>query len=132
MADYKLLKQLSENRSILIVEDDLALNEELTEFFSIFIEDIHSAFNGEEGLNKLLEKDFDAVITDVNMPEKNGLEMIQEFKSNNSNSNTSFIVLSGHCDEIKNELENLQLKYYLQKPQAPDTLCELLISIFEN
>ena len=129
MSNFKLLKELAQSSSVLIVEDQKELNNEFFEFFSLFFKNVQSAFNGEEGLAKLLEQDFDIVISDITMPVKNGIDMIKEFKNINSIKSPNFIIISGHTSEYKDKIEKLELKYYFEKPHNTEILCDTLIKI---
>jgi len=55
-----------------------------------------TAFDGDEALDKLGERDFDVVILDVVMPGKDGIQILQEMKS--LRPLTEVIMLSGHAD----------------------------------
>lgn len=70
-------------QSILLVDDEdsiqLLYREELEEEgFSV-----HSAFSGEEGLEKIRHTKFDLVILDINMPGMSGLEALKKMKEFN-------------------------------------------------
>src|SRR5258706_11694876 len=67
--------------SILIVEDDPDMRQLLSE---VIVEAGHQVFvaaNGEEGLRKLDENAPDLLITDIVMPEKDGLDVLLELRS---------------------------------------------------
>ncbi len=67
-------------KNILIIDDD----ETICKLFQVSLQDndfeIDIAFNGDEGLKILKEKEFHLVITDIVMPEKEGIETIGEIK----------------------------------------------------
>lgn len=71
--------------TILYVEDDDYVRESLAEVLSRFFKKIITASNADEGYNKFLEdfnthKEITLIISDINMPNKNGLVMIKEIK----------------------------------------------------
>ncbi|WP_394926632.1 response regulator transcription factor [uncultured Robinsoniella sp.] len=66
--------------SILIIEDDEALNTGLSFDLEAENYDIKSAFSLEEGRNILKNHTFDLIILDVNLPDGNGFHFIQELK----------------------------------------------------
>lgn len=66
--------------SILIIEDDEALNTGLSFDLEAENYDIESAFSLEEGRNILKNHTFDLIILDVNLPDGNGFHFIQELK----------------------------------------------------
>ncbi|MBW7877566.1 MAG: response regulator [Candidatus Cloacimonetes bacterium] len=64
--------------NILIIEDDDAVREFLRLGLTSMGHDVTVAENGEDGVNTCLNHSFDLVITDMNMPRKNGIEAILE------------------------------------------------------
>ena len=83
---------------ILIIEDEIAIRNVLK---NILLDEnkkfiIHEASNGEEGLQKLLEQNYDLVICDIKMPKIDGLEVLE--KSMKNSNDTTFIMISGHGD----------------------------------
>ena len=88
----------------------------------------HMAQNGKEALEKYDEEPVDIIITDINMPVINGLELIKRIKE--KNKKVKFIVLSGYDDfsyaktAMKYGIEN-----YILKPINEEELEEALIDI---
>lgn len=75
------------NMSILYVEDEKDLREVTSEILKSFTKTQYIAQNGQEGLElfKKYEKNIDLIVTDINMPISNGLEMAKEIKKLNPN-----------------------------------------------
>ena len=79
--DKSFLKTIN----ILYVEDEVEVRELTSSFLRKFVNSITLASNGQEGLD-IFKKHFhdenletiDLIITDINMPKLNGLEMITE------------------------------------------------------
>lgn len=69
------------NATVLIIDDDEILNEMISELLQSQNYQTISAFNGNEGLSKLQSEKIDIVITDIIMPDKEGLQTIREIKS---------------------------------------------------
>jgi len=82
--------------SILIAEDSAALGELLLGALNGEGHDIDLVVNGKEAFEKYQEKSYDLVITDIIMPELNGLELITKIKG--INENALIIVMSGTTD----------------------------------
>jgi len=102
----KLLFVEDEEDLITIIEDTLK------KLQSNFV----TARNGEEAL-KVLEShaDIDAVITDINMPLMNGIELIEQI--NAKGLNIPVIVMSAHTEaEYLEKAKELGVKNYLLKP----------------
>ncbi len=70
--------------TILVIEDDLELQEFVQEFLSENDFDVLLAGNGNEGLNVLDKHTVDLVLTDLLMPEKDGVRVISEIKTHHS------------------------------------------------
>ena len=62
---------------ILVVEDENAVRESYIDMFEFFGYEVDSAPNGREGVVKVTNKDYDIVITDLNMPEMDGIEVLK-------------------------------------------------------
>jgi signal transduction histidine kinase/AraC-like DNA-binding protein/streptogramin lyase len=90
-AQSKLFKR--EKPRILIVED----NTELNEFLLTILNDdyrVYSGINGLEGLAKARQLIPDLIISDIMMPEMNGLEMCRELKDDNLTCHIPIILLT--------------------------------------
>lgn len=71
--------------------------------------------NGKEALNTLMNADIDVVITDIRMPEMDGLELIKVVRD--MNIDVSFIILSGYSDfEYARTALRYDVKDYILKP----------------
>ncbi len=76
--DKTLLKQIS----ILYVEDDNVMRTELASLLTNFFAQVFCASNGREGLEifKKNQKKIDLIISDINMPDISGLEMVKQIR----------------------------------------------------
>ena len=80
-------------KRILIIEDDVVTREVLLETLEPCGYELSQAENGKEGLKLCRKKPFDLVITDIIMPEMEGLETITALK--NSRPGAPVIAISG-------------------------------------
>ena len=64
-------------RSILLVEDEELLRESLAELLEEEGFEVVQAGNGREGHDRLLERPFDLVLSDIRMPEMDGAELLR-------------------------------------------------------
>ena len=69
-----------ENYRILLVEDDLSFGSVLKDYLTIKDFDVTHAINGEDGLDKFKQGEFDICILDVMMPKKDGFTLAKEIK----------------------------------------------------
>ncbi len=71
-----------ENSRILVVEDNEELQGILADFLEVKGAEADFADNGELGLKLALESEFDAIILDVMMPNKDGMQVAKELREN--------------------------------------------------
>ena len=123
----RVLKQLK----VLLVEDEENIARLLKDaigdsFFSCII-----ATDGEDGLEKFEKHSPDIVITDINMPRLNGLDMSKKLKD--MNPTIPIIILSAFSEKEKlfSAIDIGVTKYFL-KPFDPDELLDYIDSISEN
>jgi len=81
--------------SILLIDDEKELVEELSEILELLSCKTKIAYNGKEGLDYLSKQDFDLVITDVEMPIMDGFEFITEARKNKYD--VPILVITGHA-----------------------------------
>jgi YesN/AraC family two-component response regulator len=74
--DQNYLKALS----VLYVEDEQNIREQLTAFLERRVAKVHTAVNGQDGLNQFSQYQPDLVITDIRMPVMDGLEMARHIR----------------------------------------------------
>lgn len=84
--------------TILVVEDNDDLRSFLTDILSSQY-NVLSASNGREGLETAEARQPDFILTDVTMPEMDGLTMVRNIKSNKHLSHIPIIVLSAKASE---------------------------------
>ncbi|HWJ92418.1 MAG TPA: sigma-54 dependent transcriptional regulator [Flavisolibacter sp.] len=111
--------------NILIIDDEKAIRKTLTEILSFEGYKLDEAGDGEEGLKKFREKNYDVVLCDIKMPKVDGLDFLQ--KAVEINPDIPVIMISGHGN-IETAVEAVKKGAYdfIQKP--PD-LNRLLITI---
>ncbi len=110
---------------ILVIDDEKAIRKTLTEILSFEGYKIEEASDGEEGLKKFREKNYDLVLCDIKMPKLDGIEFLQ--KAGEANPDVPIIMISGHGN-IETAVEAVKKGAfdYISKP--PD-LNRLLITI---
>jgi DNA-binding response OmpR family regulator len=118
--------------SMVIVEDDLQICTYLTEEFSKYYKTF-SAENGKEALKLILKKMPDIIISDVVMPEMDGLELCRRIKGNIETSHIPIIMLTAKV-EMENQIDGLETgaDAYIQKPFNMRYLKVLVKNILEK
>lgn len=109
--DKTLLKKLT----ILYVEDDTNTREEITHFLNKIVGTVHIAENGQKGLEAFKKHDFDMVITDIQMPVMNGLEMVSEIRKLNKHIPVAVTTAFSDADFLVKAIE-CGVDKYIVKP----------------
>ena len=78
--DIKELPRLLDGISLLYVEDNAKLGDKGTHFFEKLFSKVYQARNGKEGIELFLKYHPQIIITDIEMPEVNGLEMAKKIR----------------------------------------------------
>jgi len=65
---------------ILVIEDEAQVRDSYLDMFSFFGYEVEAVSNGRQGLSLINKKDYDIVVTDLNMPEIDGIEVLQYVK----------------------------------------------------
>ena len=66
--------------AILLVDDDISVLDVMSEMLRLEGHDVTVAENGEQAVERVNEQNFDLIITDLIMPEKEGLETIADIR----------------------------------------------------
>ena len=111
------------NKKILVVDDEEVIRKFLRIQLAKLGYEVKEAADGEQALEKLGKDDFDLLICDILMPNKNGWEVMREVRSNPSMKDIPIIVLTA-----KNEDSDMfkgydgGANYYMTKPFTKDQL----------
>ncbi len=111
--------------NILIIDDEKAIRKTLSEILSYEGYKMDEAGDGEEGLKKFREKDYDVILCDIKMPKMDGIEFLEKAKE--ANPDTPIIMISGH-GTIETAVEAVKKGAYDYISKPPD-LNRLLITI---
>jgi YesN/AraC family two-component response regulator len=119
-------ENLLSNLKVLYVEDEEFHREQLGIFLKRRVGKLYLAENGEDGLNKFKEFNPDIVITDLKMPEMDGIEMARNIRD--IDKNCGIIITSAFSDvETILQVVNVGIDYYVIKPIKNDELMEAMI-----
>jgi len=100
---------------LLFVEDEDDLLEIISDTLFKLDADFVTAKNGQDALDVLSKQKIDIVVTDINMPVMNGLELIQNI--NELYPEVKVIIMSAHTEiEYIKKANDLGVKDYLIKP----------------
>ncbi len=132
--DYKTLFSQTKDLSLLLVEDYEPLRNDMSEMLDDLFRTVTVASDGSEALSLYREyyaahnKNFDLIITDVQMPVMDGVELSKALRD--INAGQQIIVLSAYTDsDYLLRLINLGIAQFITKPidheELMDTLCHV-------
>jgi DNA-binding response OmpR family regulator/anti-sigma regulatory factor (Ser/Thr protein kinase) len=121
-----------ETRTVLIVDDNAELRgflaDQLTPHYKVL-----EAENGREGLNKATQFLPDLVLSDVMMPEMNGIAMLDQLKNNVATSHIPVILLTAKSS-VESQLEGLNYgaDFYITKPFHASVVLALIGNLLKQ
>ena len=124
--DTKELKTIT----LLYVEDDILIREQTNKILTKLFKKVFCAYDGQNGLEIFKEngKEIDVIVTDINMPNLNGLEMIRAI--NKLQSSLPTIVTTAHTDSsYLIDAIDLNVDKYISKPIQ---IKDLTIAVVDN
>ena len=130
-AERELFLERSRNLEVLLVEDDPLAREQMAEILHLYFSRVDTASDGKDGLDKYVHyynengHNYDLVLTDLNMPTMNGIEMIERILLRNNRQ--AIVVLSAHDDPTYLiRLIELEVGAFVLKPINVDRLESVL------
>ena len=111
---------------ILLLEDDLNLSETVAEYFDEQGYEVVCVYDGDDAISSIYENHFDLLLLDVNVPNKNGFDVLKEIRAQNNNVPAIFTTslnsmnsleegyISGCDDYIRKPFELRELLFRVQ------------------
>lgn len=129
--DKTVLKKFN----LLYVEDDKVIRTELSQLLLNFFNNVFTARDGFEGLATFKKNKIDIILTDINMPNLNGIEMIREIR--NLDHKVPVIFSTAHSDnEYLAQAIKLKVQEYVVKPidirELINTMNEIVLDLNKN
>lgn len=114
-----------------LVVDDMEINRSMIKtFISLLGFDVETANDGLEALRKATVSAFDAIFSDVEMPNVNGFELLARLKKNPATKSIPVIMLTTlDKDEHVNKARQLGAAHYIVKPFNKDKILNALRSV---
>jgi DNA-binding response OmpR family regulator len=112
-------------KKLFLLEDDIALNQTIVDYFKDLNYDIIVAYDGTEALNLLYENSFDLLLLDVNVPNINGFEILKKIRDEQIYTPAIFITSLNAMSSLEEGFDS-GCDDYIKKPFA---LKELLIRV---
>jgi C4-dicarboxylate-specific signal transduction histidine kinase len=118
-------------KSILYLEDDKMIQKELINILECFCEDLYIADDGVEGLEYYEKHDPQLIISDIQMPNMDGIEFAKKVKEDNKNKKIIFITAFSDTKYLKDAID-LQVSGYILKPLNVQVLIQKVEEIAQE
>ena len=121
--------------NVLIADDSIIIRKMVAKTLNISgldIGEIYFAENGIQALNYLKEKWIDIVFADINMPEMNGIEMIERMCKEDLLNSIPVVIISTERNQERIEaLKAMGVKAYMQKPFIPEEFSNVVRKLLQ-
>jgi len=125
-----LLEKLK-NYTILCVEDEEGIRKRMVNTLKYYFKDVLDAPNGSDGYDLYLEYKPDIIISDIEMPNTNGISMVTKIRD--KDLDVIIIMLTAYSsEEYLLQLINLNINHYILKPVDSDNLLNGIIKSLGN
>lgn len=112
-------------KTLLIVDDSASMRQLVTFALKGAGYDVIAAVHGKDALSKLAGAKVDMVVTDLNMPEMDGITLIKQLRSSPATKFTPVVMLTTESQEAKKtEGKQAGASGWIVKPFTPDQLIE--------
>ena len=116
---------------LLYVEDDAVSRLSVTELLDNFFDDVTVAIDGEDGLKKFKENDFDIILSDINMPKLNGVDMLTQIRKLDKDVSVVFLTANNDNEYLADAIR-LSVDSFIIKPLGLQNLSRTLSKISEK
>ena len=114
-------------RTILIVDDSSSMRQLVTFALKDAGYDVISAVDGKDALSKMNGAEVDMVVTDLNMPNMDGIELIKQLRGTPASKFTPVVMLTTESqDAKKQEGRAAGASGWIVKPFNPETLISVI------
>ena len=119
---------------LLIIDDSQAMRAYVRGSLRGFVDcEIDEASSGFEALRLLPRTEYKVVITDINMPDINGLELIKFVRASERHRDVPIIIISTHSSKQDREKAlELGANVFLPKPFAPPDIVDVVAGLIEE
>lgn len=91
---------------VLVVEDDLDLIDLLAEGLAMYGYAVDKAYDGDEAIDIAYVEDYDVIVLDINLPKKDGFEVLEEIRKFNQEVNIIMLTARSDIDDRVKGLDN--------------------------
>lgn len=121
------------SRSILVVDDEAELRDVVSRVLMDAGHRVTTAANGQEAIARVAQEEFDLVLTDVIMPERDGMQVITEVRKKQPRAKIVAMSGGGHIprDQYLKIATGLGAHAILEKPFSNRELVDTIAAVFE-
>src|SRR4051812_49410851 len=101
--------------TVLIIDDESAIRESLETLLESEGYEVQSAATAEEGLSRLAAREFDLVLLDLALPDRNGLDLLRDLRLQNSQLSIIMITAYGTVENAVKAMQSGAVNF-IQKP----------------
>lgn len=116
----------------ILVIDDNAVIRDVATFTLRDHYDVTVANNGKEGITLAKSTQFDVIITDIQMPEMDGLEFVAEIRKNKSYAQTPILIVTVNLEENKEKIKASGATGWILKPFDPKKLLATVDALLKS
>ncbi|MFA6397070.1 MAG: response regulator [Sulfurimonas sp.] len=128
MIDLKLVKELTSGLSVLIAEDEDELRNSLANTLRLLFKEVDVAEDGRIAYAKYAQKQYDIVISDINMPNMDGARLAKLLRQ--VNPKQKIIICTAHTDSpLLLDLVRVTVDEFLIKPISSSQLRKVLYQV---
>jgi two-component system chemotaxis response regulator CheY len=122
----------AEDLNVLVVDDSFTARNHIKRVLSnMGIQRITEAKNGKEAVNIIAEHFFDLIVTDYNMPEMDGKQLVEHIRSHSNQTSIPVLMVSSESDDSRlAAVQQAGVSAICDKPFETDTVRELLRKMF--
>jgi two-component system chemotaxis response regulator CheY len=119
--------------NLLLVDDSATVRSIIAKTMrmaGVDVGELYEASNGKEALNVLKDHWIDLILTDINMPEMDGIEFIERLRQDDLLKSIPVVVVSteGSATRVE-ELISKGVRAYVRKPFTPEKLREVVDNV---
>jgi DNA-binding response OmpR family regulator len=112
---------------VLCIDDDPQISETIALRLQPYDVEVLRAYHGTHGMWLAMTHGPDLIITDMNMPQGNGIHIVEYVKNNSDTCNTPIIVLTGQRKpELEASARRLGVSHFLTKPVHFDSFVAVI------
>ncbi|MBF0559703.1 MAG: response regulator [Nitrospirae bacterium] len=114
-------------KTVMVVDDSASMRQLVSFALNSAGYDVVAAVHGRDALDKMNNSRVEMVVTDLNMPEMDGIELIKQLRTRPANKFTPIVMLTTESQETKKqEGKQAGASGWLVKPFKPDELVDVV------